>query len=502
MLFDNHLNFFCRAHIVMSENFVANDTRWFRPEIEGLRAVAATLVMVYHIFLGRVSGGVDVFFLIAGFLITGSLLRQVERTGKIMPGAFLVRLAKRLLPNSLTVLAVVIVGTWIWVPLTQHRATFREITASTLYYENWSLISKATDYLAHEEVQSPVQHFWAMSIQGQFYIIWLVLFAVALLFGRKGIRGTLGILLGIVFVVSFAFSVYYTNENQPVAYFHTGTRVWEFAAGGLFALFSLKIPRISEKIRVPISWMGLAAIIFLGTIIPVSTLFPGYIAIIPIFGGLLILLAGPSKSRWSATTLLGSRPMVYLGGVSYGLYLWHWPILIFYKHYTGREIVGPRSGVAIILLSLILAVVSTRFVERPLRGSAQNRNRIAKDHPRKLLRPASIALICVTAVAVSAAAAGNTVRIGHAKLDQNRIATDYPGALARAGADSAEVPEVEAFYPDYLAAAIEKPEHYEKGCHQDQASSEIIECAIGAEADDVIPGTPKIIVVGGSHSRS
>src|SRR5690625_4268375 len=167
-----------------------NDTRTFRPEIEGLRAVAATLVMVYHIFLGRVSGGVDVFFLVAGFLITGSLLRQVARTGTIRPGAFLLRLARRLLPNALVVLLVVIAATYIWVPITQQIATFREIIASTLYYENWALIAKATDYLAAEQIQSPVQHFWAMSIQGQFYIIWLVVFGIALLLsrGRKNVR--------------------------------------------------------------------------------------------------------------------------------------------------------------------------------------------------------------------------------------------------------------------------------------------------------------------------
>lgn len=484
----------------MSKNFALNDERVFRPEIEGLRAVAATLVMVYHIFLDRVSGGVDVFFLIAGFLITGSLLRQVEKSGTIQPGAFLTRLGRRLLPNALTVLIVVMIGTHILIPITQRVATFREIFASTLYFENWALIAKATDYLASEEIQSPVQHFWAMSIQGQFYLIWLLVFGIALLFGAHRIRKTLGVALALLFVFSFAFSVYYTSADQPVAYFHTGTRVWEFAAGGLFALISAKIPRIPEPVRVVFSWVGLLAIVFLGVTFSVGSSFPGYIALVPVTGALLVLLAGPSQSRWSATKILGSRPLTYLGGVSYGLYLWHWPILIFYKHYTGREVIGPRSGIAIMVLSLILAILSTKFIETPLRGKRPTKQKSAHSHRKRVLRPATIALLCVSAVSVSAAFAGKNVGAGHPKFDAEALATDYPGAMARVDADWDAADHKRDPYPDLLSITESKPLHYENGCHQNQRLSDIIECEIGAEGDEVILGTPTIAVIGGSHS--
>src|SRR5690606_35650033 len=205
--------------------------RRFRPEIEGLRAVAALLVAIYHIFLGRVSGGVDIFFTVAGFLITLTLLRQVGSRGTVSAKVFFSRLGRRLLPASLFVLGAVAVATAVLLPSSRRSATFGEIVASVLYVENWALASKSVDYLAREEGSSPVQHFWAMSIQGQFYVIWFVLFLVAVWLGAHRIRTTLRWILGGLFVASFGFSIYLTALDQPLAYFHTGTRVWEFAAG-------------------------------------------------------------------------------------------------------------------------------------------------------------------------------------------------------------------------------------------------------------------------------
>lgn len=215
----------------------------FRTDIEGLRAVAAILVAVYHIWLGRVSGGVDVFFVIAGFLVTGTLLRQLERTGRISAGSYLGRLMVRLLPNALTVLLAVGVATVLLFPVTRQADVMREIVASALYVENWQLIANSVDYLARDAGDSPVQHFWAMSIQGQFYLIWLALALLATYVGaRYAARPRLTVLIALVTAVSFGCSVVMTWLDQPVAYFHTATRAWEFGVGGLVAAGLIAAP--------------------------------------------------------------------------------------------------------------------------------------------------------------------------------------------------------------------------------------------------------------------
>ena len=336
-------------------------THRFRPEIEGLRAVAAILVAVYHVFLGRVSGGVDVFFVVAGFLITTSLLGHVERVGRPQVGRFVGRLASRLLPVAVVVLVAISAATLLWMPITRLAATFDEVVASALYYENWLLAAKAVDYLARDDGTSPLQHFWALSIQGQFYLVWLALFGLAVLLAdRARIRRSIGAALALVFVGSLFVSVALTDRNQPLAYFHTGARMWEFAAGGLLALAIARLPRAWGRLSLVGGWVGLAMIVSCGVLIPVSTSFPGWIALWPVVGALLVIAAGDSRHRWASSRLLGSRPFVFVGGVAYALYLWHWPILIFYRLQRGGDgPVGIRAGLAILAVSFVLAVVTT-----------------------------------------------------------------------------------------------------------------------------------------------
>src|SRR5690625_3086818 len=327
------------------------DTRRFRPEIEGLRAVAAVLVAVYHIWFAKVSGGVDVFFVIAGFLITTSLLRQVQRTGRLDVGRFLTRLGKRLLPASLTVLAAVLVATRVLMPFTREEATYLEVVASALYLENWALAAKSVDYLARDEPSSPVQHFWAMSIQGQFYLLWIVVFGVALALRRREVQRSLGWVLTVLFAASSAFSVYLTAANQPLAYFHTATRVWELSAGGLLALVSSRVRRMPDAWGALASWVGLAMIVLTGVILPVSDAFPGVVAAWPLAGAVLVLLGSGAQSALGADRLLTIRPLVKVGGIAYGLYLWHWPILTFYLLWSGESHAGFLAGMAILATS-------------------------------------------------------------------------------------------------------------------------------------------------------
>src|SRR5690625_5062052 len=210
-----------------------------RPEIEGLRAVAVVLVLVYHVWFGRVSGGVDVFLLLTGFLITGSLLRALERDGRISFSAYWSRLARRLVPAAVVVLAGILAATYLFLPPSRWSGVLEEVRAAALYHENWVLAQKAVDYLAREEALSPVQHFWSLSIQGQFYLLWPLLLALgALVAARLGtsVRRAALTAVTVVFAVSLAYSVWITGSDQPWAYFDTGARLWEPALGAVLAL--------------------------------------------------------------------------------------------------------------------------------------------------------------------------------------------------------------------------------------------------------------------------
>src|SRR5690554_52399 len=284
---------------------------------------------------------------------------------------FFSRLGRRLLPASLFVLGAVAVATAVLLPSSRRSATFGEIVASVLYVENWALASKSVDYLAREEGSSPVQHFWAMSIQGQFYVIWFVLFLVAVWLGAHRIRTTLRWILGGLFVASFGFSIYLTALDQPLAYFHTGTRVWEFAAGGLLALGIAKVDRIPPRLAAPLGWLGLALIVSCGLLLQVSELFPGWVALWPVIGGLLVLASSSAAGRGTVVRLLGSKPFDTVVWMSYAIYLWHWPILVIYLDRKGLTVAPLVPGLAIIAVTHVLAYLPTAFVERPLRESPQ-----------------------------------------------------------------------------------------------------------------------------------
>lgn len=463
--------------------------RKFRLEIEGLRAVASILVAVYHIWLGNVSGGVDVFFVVAGFLITTSLLGRYERYGKIDFSGFILRLMKRLFPAAFTVLFITGIACIIWLPEVRWDQTVQELLASALYFENWQLAINSVDYLAQNNEASPFQHFWAMSLQGQFYIIWPLLLLVTILLARfifkKQVRPVfLGTLI-VVFFISLGYSIYKTDVNQPWAYFDTFTRVWEFSAGGILALLITNI-KVNKQISIILSWLGLFGLVSCGLILQVSTIFPGYAALWPVLSALFILIAGNQGGKYSAYGLLSSKPLVTFGGISYGFYLWHWPILIFYFLITGNETASLLEGLLIMLLSAILAYVTTEFVEKPIRN-------------RKSLnvkwKTATIAILFMIPVLVLSGFWSQTIAKQQDQLTDMVNEEDYPGAAVTAFADvSGETGE--PVVPTPVQARNDQPDLYADGCHQAVGETEVIECIYG-ETDN-----PEytVALVGGSHS--
>jgi len=473
-----------------TSNQLPKKTTEYRADIQGLRAVASLLVATYHIWFGRVSGGVDVFFVVSAFLITRSLLRQVDAAGRVDFVAFWGGLARRLLPAAMLVLLTVAVASVFWLPRILWDATIRQTFASIFYVENWQLAYDAVDYLAQGRTATPVQHYWALSTQGQFYLLWpFVVAASVAIAARVGAKARTMLLAAFaaIFVVSFAISIVTTNSNQAFAYFNTFARLWEFCLGA--ALAALPNIHLRKEIRAVLGWIGLAGIIACGALFQVSRVFPGYAALWPVGCALLMMIAGNSASRFGVDRLLASKPLVYIGGISYALYLWHWPVLVFYRWGAESPQVGLVAGLGILVTGIALAALSTRLVENPLRFSAL---KIATA-PR--LAAFVFAGIC-PALLASAAWAGFYVR--QKQYDQRPISVDnpdYPGALVlEDGFRYTGKPKV-PLYPGMLAVQRDWPVIYTDGCYKPDADWQRAHCIYGDR-----DSTRTLALVGGSHS--
>lgn len=344
----------------------------FRPEVQGLRALAVLMVVAYHIWFGRVSGGVDIFLLISAFLLTLSFVRSVESGRPLNVARYWLRQFKRLLPPVAVVLAGTLAATAVFVPQSRWAEILSHTWSSLLYFQNWTLASEAVDYYAADHsTASPLQHFWSLSVQGQVFILWPLLFAASAFLAKLAripFRAMVLAVFGSVFVASLAFSVVQTSADQAFAYFDTRTRLWEFALGTLLALALpyLKLPR---TLRILCGWAGLAVMFSVGFLLDVQGQFPGYVALWPLAAAALVITAGSTGSRFGADRLLTWPPLMKMGDISYALYLVHWPVLVIYLIWRGQEEVGLLGGAGIIGVSLILAYLTTRLVERPLRTS-------------------------------------------------------------------------------------------------------------------------------------
>jgi peptidoglycan/LPS O-acetylase OafA/YrhL len=342
--------------------------RHYLLHVEGTRAVAVLLVVWYHLFTEQTAGAVDVFFVLTGFLVVSSLLRRFDKglagTLNFLKGLFL-----RLAPVSLVVLIGVYLGSLIFLPTVGINGVHREIIASALYLENWQLIVQGSDYLDRSTPPSPVLHFWAMSVQMQFYLLTVLIFVIAVLFAaRFGKSNTpykhLGVAFSVLFVTSFIYSVYLTYWVNPEwAYFDALARYWEFLLGALLAIALALRPQL--KLSWQWGWLGLFGLFAAGALVAPYQPFPGYAALVPTVSTVLIIIAGKDTSSTSVGRVLSLKPMVSLGGVAYTLYLVHWPILIFYREAFSASITW-RSGLSIFVVSIALSYLLRFLVEKPL----------------------------------------------------------------------------------------------------------------------------------------
>lgn len=408
-----------------------DDQRKFLPEVQGLRAVAVLMVVTYHVWFGRISGGVDIFLLISAFLLTGQFTRKLESGRALDLFRYWAHLFKRLLPMIVLTLLVTLLAVYLFMPETNWTGMFRETWASLFYYQNWFLASEAVDYYAADHsTASPLQHFWSLSIQGQIFILWPLVFAVSAVISRKAklkIRPVLVYIFGGIFAVSLVFSIMSTNSNQSFAYFDTRTRLWEFALGSLLALV-LPYLNFKRSTRIAMGWIGIAGMLSCGLILQVGQKFPGYLALWPTLAAAFVIVAGHTNSRFGADKYLGWKPLVKLGDSSYALYLIHWPVLVFFLLVSGRDQAGPKAGSAIILFSLLAAIVVTKFIDEPLRH-----NQWIEQKRRRA--PLTIA-ICLALVAVPLGAWQLQIHVKELALQaqtqaaQTDFLRNYPGALS------------------------------------------------------------------------
>jgi peptidoglycan/LPS O-acetylase OafA/YrhL len=463
------------------------EVRSFRPEIQGLRAVAVLAVLAYHLWPAAVPGGfvgVDVFFVISGYLITGLLLADAEARGSISITRFYARRIKRLLPAATCVLLAAAAMTALLPPERREEASI-EIATSALYVQNYWLAEQARDYLAVDEAPSLLQHYWSLSVEEQYYIAWPLLLALlGLVPGlRARPRAAFFAIIVAALLGSLAHSVVLTAEDAGQAYFATTTRAWELALGGLLAVLR---PRAWPRLAVGAAGVaGLACIGVACALYGQGTPFPGYTALLPTLGAAALIAAPGSGARAPSAMLLRSAPMQYLGGISYSLYLWHWPLLIVHDAWQDGQPSAPgRAGV--LCASIVLAHATKRFVEDPCRapGFASTR----------AYQPFAFAGACI------AASLGAAFAVHAFGVEPDDAMALHAGELV--GARALDDPDydfaresTDGVAPRPARALKDLAPAYRERCLQDVKGERVKTCVYGSEQAKL-----HIAVIGDSHA--
>jgi len=386
-----------------------------RGDIQGMRAVAVLLVVAAHADVrGMVGGfiGVDVFFVISGFLITGILVREVRRTGRVSIADFYARRARRILPAaSVTLLAVVLVSTQVF-NYVRIDEVLSHVTWAAFFSANiFSALSKSDYFATDTSFVSPVQHFWSLAVEEQFYLVWPPLIALALWSRRRRRQKAdetpdpvvierklrrVAVLIGLLCVASLAWSVWRTEVGPSMAYYSTLTRGWELGIGALLALCTIWVGRWPAQVKFVASWVGLVMIACAALTFSGATPFPGYHAAIPVVGTALVLAGGIEGPRYGAALVLDRGPMRWFGDISYSLYLWHWPFLTMPAMYLDRDL-RVRERALLVIAAIIVSWLSYKFVETPVRrAKGLSRSRVKA----LVMWPAAVAVVMASVIVV------------------------------------------------------------------------------------------------------
>ena len=496
----------------MTMSSISPQVKNFRPEVQALRALAVLLVVAYHLEPSVVPGGyigVDIFFVISGFLITSHLLREAERTGRVSLPNFFAGRARRILPAAMLVILAVVAASFLILPKTLWGELGTQAIASAFSVQNWVLAADSVDYLAADQAPGPLQHFWSLGVEEQFYLFWPLLVLSACLMAKPGPdasgadafaprRRMLWILFGAATLLSLGYSAFAGYSGNSAGYFITTTRIWELAVGGLLALAvqahangALKLPAwaTSWQARNLAVLAALAAICFAAFSYDALTVFPGIAASIPVLGCAVVIAAGSTRGPGSLHPLVNWAPVQWVGLASYSLYLWHWPLIVFYIELAGSE-PGPVQSLALLAGSLLLAWASLKWVETP----ARHFRPIASSPARSLL---------AGAVMVGLAA---SIALLPGAMQQQLVAKEQRelGAMMQNPPTGFGAASVDQGAPAFLAghrqvvplpatAAEDQPELGD--CVQEPKSTQIKECEFGSE-----DASYTVALVGDSHA--
>jgi peptidoglycan/LPS O-acetylase OafA/YrhL len=347
----------------------------FRPDIEGLRGIAILLVVAYHVGLPGITGGyigVDVFFVLSGYLITNLLAQEVLSTGRLDFMQFYARRGRRLLPAAVVVLAATMIAGWTILSPTEIHDLTTSVTSASAYVSNALFAYRATNYLADDARGNPVLHTWSLAVEEQFYLFWPLLVTLALR-PRRGARevpedrrkARLIRIIAVISALSLLLSVILTTFAQAWAFFGAPARVWEFGAGALATLLEGSIVRRYDRSIPYLAWSGVSLLIIAVTVYDTNTHFPGIAAILPVFATIVLLISGSGPAIPTATRFLRTRVLQLVGRLSYSWYLWHWPVLTF------AWILWPQIGIQgrflCAILALLLSALTYYTIEMPVR---------------------------------------------------------------------------------------------------------------------------------------
>ncbi|KAA1374920.1 acyltransferase family protein [Aeromicrobium fastidiosum] len=449
--------------------------RTIRLDIEGMRTIAVGSVLIAHAGVPFAAGGfvgVDVFFVLSGFLITGLLAREVSRTGRVSLGNFWARRMKRLLPASATVLVFSTLVTYLYLPITQREDFGGDIRSAALYVVNWRLAARGVDYLAEDVGQSPVQHYWSLAVEEQFYVVWpILMLVIGLLAARRWKLGAFAV-LGVATVASFAYSVQQTADSPATAYFVSTTRIWELGIGALLALAATRVERLPSVLRAIGGWLGIALIAFAVFVFDEKTTWPGTNALVPTVGAALMIASGLRSTPGSPQRLLSLPPMVWIGGLSYSIYLWHWPILVAAQaKYPDLQL---RWVVLLMIASIVPAYLSNRFIENPVRFGT-------------FFKPTGRAIglgLALTAVGVGVGWGLSVSATAGGVTEADTAASPGAAALldpANKDVDWSAIRSVERMRPLATEAVDDRPGFYDdgSGCQVDDGIAEPKACTYG-----------------------
>jgi len=417
------------------------------PQIQALRALAAILVLLFHAHLvGGGYIGVDIFYVISGYLITGLLLREIEERGGLNFKAFYLRRIKRLLPTSFFILMVTALSAWYFYPGTMREDLGRHIFAAAVYVSNFLFAFWQMDYQNLNAIPPVVVHFWSLAVEEQFYLFWPVIVLVAY---KMGGRRRLFQVIAIITATSFLFSLYLTATSPIWAFYSLPTRAWELGVGALL----LAIPK-KYKLSVIYPWIALALLLYATFFYTEKTPFPGTAAIAPVLG---TAIAIASISSWPRILNFFSNLRVtqWLGEISYPLYLWHWPLLVIPMVYLGRGLSIVERAVAI-LATLLFADLTHRYIEQPLRHISLS--------PKKIISSAVIATVIATGTGLAITATANET-------------------ITLSSGESYSLTEI-----------MERPQVYLDDCHVNNGEVESGKCTYGPITDR------KIVLFGDSHA--